>query len=41
LIRHAPHVPAAAIGTLAVAMIQTPFGALLMTPIGCPTLAET
>jgi hypothetical protein len=41
LIRHAAHVLATAIGTLAVAMIQTPLGALLMTPIGRPVLTET
>jgi hypothetical protein len=41
LIRHAAHAPAAPIDTLAVVMIQTSLGALLMTPIGRPMLAET
>jgi len=40
LIRHATPQPAATIGALAVAMIQPPFGALLMTPIGNPMLLE-
>ena len=38
LIRHAASKPPAAIRTLPVAMIQTAFGALLMTPIGSSML---
>jgi hypothetical protein len=38
LIRHAPWKTAATIGALPVAMIQSPFGALLMTTIGGPML---
>jgi hypothetical protein len=34
LIRHAAREPAATIGALAITMIQLPFRALLMTPIG-------
>jgi hypothetical protein len=40
LIRHATPETAATIGALAVAMIQPPFGALLMTVIGGPMLLE-
>jgi len=38
LIRHATPEKAATIGALPVAMIQPPFGALLMTTIGSPML---
>ena len=38
LIRHATPETAATIGALPVAMIQPPFGALLMTAIGGPML---
>jgi len=38
LIRHAAWETAATIGALTVAMIQSPFGALLMTTIGGPML---
>ena len=38
LIRHAAPEPPATIGTLPVTMIQTPFDALLMTPVSCAML---
>ena len=38
LIRHAARETTATIGALTVAMIQSPFGALLMTTIGGPML---
>jgi hypothetical protein len=38
LIRHATQQLPATIIPLAVAMIQPPLGALLMTPVGCPML---
>ncbi|WP_420238264.1 hypothetical protein ACOBR2_01240 [Telmatobacter bradus] len=40
LIRHATPETAATIDALPVAMIQPPFGALLMTAIGSPTLLQ-
>ena len=40
MIRHASLDPAAAIPSLAIAMVEPPFGALLVTAVGAASLAE-